>query len=139
MLQPQRSRYRKHHKPPYVCPQDNRSILRFGDYGICAVESGRVSARHLEAVRRVCTRMCRRQGRIWLRLYPDWSVSRKSAESRMGKGKGAPSFWISPVRAGAMILELGGMPLETARAAAQSASYKLPMVTRFVTRQGVAG
>lgn len=139
MLQPKRTRYRKHHKPSTKSPVSNTSKLVFGDFGIQAIKPGCISARHLEAVRRVCTRLCRRQGKIWLRLYPDWVVTRKSAESRMGKGKGAPAFWVSPVAAGGMILEMSGMSLETAKAAARMANYKLPVATRFVTRPGVAG
>lgn len=139
MLQPKRTKYRKHHKPSTKSPANNKSHIIFGDYGIQAIESGRISARHLEAVRRVCTRLCRRQGRIWLRLYPDCVVTRKSAESRMGKGKGAPAFWVAPVSAGAIILEMSGMSLEIAQAAARMAGYKLPINTRFVTRSGIAG
>ncbi len=139
MLQPKRTRYRKHHKPPHVSPTNNTSHLCFGDYGIQACVSGRVTARHLEAIRRVCTRVCRRQGKIWIRVFPDWSVTRKSAESRMGKGKGAPSFWVCPVPAGTLLVELSGMPQETARRAAYLAGFKLSIPTRFVTRHGIAG
>jgi large subunit ribosomal protein L16 len=139
MLQPKRTKFRKHHKPSHKSPVGNTTQMVFGEYGIQATQPGCLSARHLEAVRRVCTRVCRRQGRIWLRAYPDWVVTRKSAESRMGKGKGAPAFWVTPVPAGDMILEMSGMPLETARAAARLAGYKLPMATRFVKRSGVAG
>lgn len=139
MLQPKRTKYRKHHKPSKKSPANNNSHIIFGDYGIQAMESGQISARHLEAVRRVCTRLCRRQGRIWLRLYPDCVVTRKSAESRMGKGKGAPAFWVAPISAGSMILEISGMSVETAQAAARMASYKLPINTRFVSRSGIAG
>lgn len=139
MLQPKRTRYRKHHKPSNKSPANNNSHIIFGDYGIQATESGQITARHLEAVRRVCTRLCKRQGRIWLRLYPDCVVTRKSAESRMGKGKGAPAFWVAPIAAGAIILEMSGMPLEIAQSAARMANYKLPISTRFVTRTGVAG
>jgi large subunit ribosomal protein L16 len=139
MLQPKRTRYRKHHKPSRKSPVNNTLRMVFGDYGIQAMESGCISARHLEAVRRVCTRLCKRQGKIWLRLYPDLVVTRKSAESRMGKGKGAPAFWVAPVSSGGIILEMSGMPFETAKAAARMAKYKLPIQTRFVTRAGIAG
>jgi large subunit ribosomal protein L16 len=139
MLQPRRTRFRKHHKPPFLSPTNNKVNLVFGDYGIQSTENGRISARHLEAVRRVCARICRRQGRIWIRLYPDWVISQKSAESRMGKGKGAPTFWVAPVKAGGIILEISGMPLETAKYAARMANYKLPVGTKFVTRLGVSG
>lgn len=139
VLQPRRTRYRKHHTPSPRSPASNGAALRFGEYGLQALEGGVLSARHLEAVRRVCARVCRRQGRIWLRLYPDWCVTRKSAESRMGKGKGAPSFWVAPVAPGGMILEMSGMSPDLARQAARLAGYKLPLATRYVTRPGVAG
>lgn len=139
MLQPKRSRYRKHHKPVHRCVAKNTNQLRFGEYGIQARAAGRLSARHLEALRRVCTRMCRRQGRIWVCVYPHWVLSRKSAESRMGKGKGAPTIWVVPVPAGGILVELSGMSMDMARAAAHRASYKLPIPTQFITRYGVAG
>ena len=139
MLQPKRTKFRKHHKPSHKSPVGNTTQMVFGEYGIQATQPGCLSARHLEAVRRVCTRVCRRQGKIWIRVFPDWSVTRKSAESRMGKGKGAPSFWVCPVAAGTLLVELSGMPQETARRAAYLAGFKLPITTRFVTRHGIAG
>ena len=134
MLQPKRSRYRKHHKPVYRCVAKNTTQLRFGDYGIRALSSGRLSARHVEALRRVCTRICRRQGRIWLCVYPHWVVSRKSAESRMGKGKGAVDRWVAVVKPGTVLYEIGNVKPTLAENALISAAKKLPMKCSIIGR-----
>nr|QGN73922.1 ribosomal protein L16 [prasinophyte sp. MBIC10622] len=134
MLQPKRSRYRKHQKGRvggYAMSTD----LSFGLYGIQALEEGRLSARVIEASRRTLTRKFRRTGQVWIRVFPDLAVSSKPAEVRMGKGKGAPSYWAARVKAGQMLFEMDGVSPAIASQAARLVSYKMPFSVRFVYRQ----
>jgi large subunit ribosomal protein L16 len=115
--------------------QGNLTLLHHGRYGLRALEAGRLPAATLEAVRRVLTRTCRRVGKIWICVSPRIAVSRKPAEVRMGKGKGAPALWISRIRRGQLLFELDGMPRPLAKMAITKAAAKLPMATGFVDRQ----
>jgi len=136
MLAPKRSKYRKAHKGRVHGLAKGGTTLNFGAYGLKASDPGRITARQIEAARRAITRHIRRAGRVWIRIFPDVPVSQKPAEVRMGSGKGSPEFWICRVKPGRIMFELDGVPADIAREAFDLAAAKLPIVTRFVTRQG---
>ena len=134
MLHPKRTKFRKFQKGRMPKRSSNTTQLAFGQYGLKAVESGRIPSRTLEAVRRVLTRKFKRMGQIWIRIFPDIAVSTKPAEVRMGKGKGAPSFWICKIKQGQILFEMDGISYQIAQQAANLAYYKLPLKTKFITR-----
>ncbi len=134
MLSPKRTKFRKQHKGRVKGVASSGTTLNFGAYGLKAVEPGRVTARQIEASRRAITRYIRRQGRVWIRIFPDVPVSSKPAEVRMGKGKGSPEYWMCRVRPGRVMFELDGVPTDLARQAFLLAAAKLPMKTRFISR-----
>lgn len=134
MFQPKRTKFRKFQKGKMPGIHSNTTQLAFGQYGLKALESGRIPSRTLEAVRRVLTRKFKRMGQIWLRIFPDIAVSTKPAEVRMGKGKGAPSFWVCKVKQGQILFEMDGIPFQIAQQAALLAYYKLPLKTKFIIR-----
>jgi large subunit ribosomal protein L16 len=135
MLQPARTKYRKAHKGRIHGAAKGGFALNFGAYGLKAIEPGRITARQIEAARRAVTRHLKRVGRVWIRVFPDVPVSRKPAEVRMGSGKGSPEFWVCRVKPGRIMFELDGVTPEIAREAFELAAAKLPIDTRFVTRQ----
>lgn len=135
MLQPKRTKFRKFHKGKACGIKQNSTTLNFGTYGIKVLKAGRISSRVLEAARRALTRKLRRNGQIWIKIFPDIAVSKKPAEVRMGKGKGNPEYWISRVQAGQIIFEMAGIPLELAKQAGLLASRKIALPTSFVTLQ----
>lgn len=136
MLQPEKTKWRKMQKGR------NRGIayrgcnLSFGDFGIIAMSSGFVTARQIEAARVAISRHMKRGGKMWLRIFPDKPITKKPAEVRMGKGKGATEGWVAPVKRGRMLFEIEGIRQEAAREALNIASHKLPVKTRFITREG---
>lgn len=132
MLQPKRTKFRKFQKGRVKGIKPNTTKLSFGRYGLKALETGRITARTLEAVRRVITRKFKRTGQIWIRIFPDISVSSKPAEVRMGKGKGSPSFWVCKVQKGQILFEMDGISFQLAQQASNLAYYKLPIKTKFV-------
>jgi len=136
MLQPKKIRWRKHHKElQRIRGKSPRGAsLNFGKYGLKAMEPGRITARQIEAARITMTRHIKRQGRIWIRMFPDLPVSKKPAEVRMGKGKGSPEFWVAAVKAGRILYEMDGIDEEVARGALELAAAKLPIRTKFVVR-----
>ncbi len=136
MLQPKKIRWRKHHKElQRIRGKSPRGAsLNFGQYGLKAMEPGRITARQIEAARITMTRHIKRQGRTWIRIYPDLPVSKKPAEVRMGKGKGSPEFWVAAVRAGRILYEMDGVDEELARGALELAASKLPIRTKVVVR-----
>ena len=136
MLQPKRTKYRKAHKGRIKGVAKGGFTLSFGGYGLKALEPERVTARQIEAARRAITRAMKRQGRVWLRIFPDVPVSSKPAEVRMGSGKGAPEFWVSRVKPGRIMFEIDGVPLDTAREALTLGAAKLPIRTKIVARLG---
>src|SRR5215475_12179177 len=136
MLAPKRSKYRKAHKGRIHGQAKGGTALNFGAYGLKATEPGRLTARQIEAARRAITRHIRRIGRVWIRIFPDVPVSQKPAEVRMGSGKGSPEFWVCRVKPGRIMFELDGVPKQLAAEAFGLAAAKLPIATRFVTRQG---
>ena len=138
MLQPKRTKYRKAHKGRIRGLAKGASTPNFGAYGLKAVTAGRITARQIEACRRAITRHMKRSGRMWIRIFPDVPVSRKPTEVRMGKGKGAPEYWMCRVEAGRIMFELDGVPRDLAEEAFHRGAAKLPVRTRFVTRLGAA-
>ena len=134
MLQPKRTKFRKYQKGRSDGKVSNQTTLSFGKFGLKSQESGRLTARVIEAARRSMTRALKRHGQIWIRIFPDQNVSEKPAEVRMGKGKGNPAYWMVRVQAGQILFELGGVPVELARAAARLGAQKIPTQTIFVER-----
>ncbi len=136
MLSPKRVKYRKQQKGRRRGIARAGSSLSFGDYGLQALEPGRITARQIEAARIAMTRFVKRGGKIWIRIFPDKPITKKPAETRMGKGKGSPEAWVAVVRPGRMLYEMEGVTLEQAREAFRLASHKLPIATRFLSREG---
>ena len=134
MLHPKRTKFRKFQKGRLPGINSNTTCLAFGQYGLKTLESGRIPSKTLEAVRRILTRKFKRTGQIWIRIFPDLAVSTKPAEVRMGKGKGAPSYWVCKVKQGQILFEMDGIPYQMAQQAALLAYYKLPLKTKFLSR-----
>ena len=135
MLQPKRTKFRKTQKMKMKGDAKRGDQLAFGSFGIKALDECWVTARQIEAARIAITRYMKREGQVWIRIFPDKPVTKKPAEVRMGKGKGAPEYWVAPVKRGRMIFEAEGVPLETAKEALRLAAQKLPIVTKFVVRR----
>jgi large subunit ribosomal protein L16 len=133
-LMPVRTKFRKMQKGSLAGLSKAGNFVTFGEFGIQALERGRITDRQIEAARVAINRFFTRRGQVWIRIFPDKSVSRKPAETRMGKGKGAPDHWVAPVRPGRVMFEVGGVSREIARTALRLASAKLPIRTRFVER-----
>jgi large subunit ribosomal protein L16 len=138
MLQPKRTAYRKAHKGRIKGVAKGGFTLNFGGFGLKALEPERVTARQIEAARRAITRAMKRQGRVWIRIFPDVPVSTKPAEVRMGSGKGAPEYWVARVKPGRIMFELDGVSNDIAREALALGAAKLPIRTKIVTRLGAA-
>ena len=136
MLIPRRVKHRKQHHPGRSGASTGGTEITFGDYGIQAVAPAYVTNRQIEAARIAMTRHVKRGGKVWINIYPDRPLTKKPAETRMGSGKGSPEWWIANVKPGRIMFELSGVPEETAREAMRLAMHKLPMKTRFVTREG---
>jgi large subunit ribosomal protein L16 len=137
MLMPKKVKYRKQHRGRMKGKAWRGNSLAFGDYGLKALECAWVSDRQIEAARIAITRFVKRGGKVWIRIFPDKPITKKPAESRMGKGKGAPEGWVAVVRPGRVLFEMEGVPQETAEEAMKLAAHKLPMATRFVARPAV--
>jgi len=136
MLMPKRVKYRKAQRGRMRGKAIRGSTLAFGDYGLKATEPGWVSNRQIEAARVSLTRSVKRGGKIWIRVFPDKPVTKKPAETRMGKGKGNPEFWVAVVKPGRILYEMEGVKEEAAREAFRLAGRKLGIATRFVSRTG---
>ena len=134
MLQPKRTKFRKQFKGRIKGAAKGGFNLDFGTYGLKALEPERVTARQIEAARRAITRQMKRQGRVWIRVFPDVPVSSKPTEVRMGKGKGAPEYWACRVNPGRMLFEIDGVSHEIAEEALRLGAAKLPIRTRFIER-----
>lgn len=137
MLSPKRVKFRKCQKGRMRGMARRGNEVSFGDYGLQATECGWLSSRQIEAGRVALTRHVKRGGKVWIRIFPDKPISKKPAETRMGKGKGNPELWVAVVRPGRVLYEIEGVPLEVAKEAFRLAGHKLPMATRFVERQEV--
>jgi large subunit ribosomal protein L16 len=136
MMSPKKTKYRKQFKGRIHGLTKGGASLNFGSHGLKSLQPERVTARQIEAARRAITRQMKRQGRVWIRIFPDVPVSAKPAEVRMGSGKGSPEFWICRVKPGRIMFELDGVAPDVAREAFDLAAAKLPVATRFVARPG---
>src|SRR6201988_2190114 len=134
MLQPIRTKFRKQFKGRIHGVATSGQTLAFGEYGLKALEPERVTARQVQAARRALTRLMKRAGRVWIRVFPDVPVSKKPIEVRMGKGKGAPEVWVCRIKPGRVLFEIDGVSLQVARESLDLAAAKLPIKTRFIER-----
>lgn len=137
MLSPKKFKHRKQHKGRIHGLAKGGTSLNFGAYGLKALTPDRVTARQIEAARRAITRHIRRQGKVFIRIFPDVPVTSKPLEVRQGKGKGSPDYWAARVKPGRIIFELDGVPADLAREALDLAAMKLPVKTKFVSRVGL--
>jgi len=135
MLQPKKVKHRKQHKGRIRGKAHRGCEVSFGDYGLQTLDAGRITARQIEAARIAMTRYVKRGGKVWIRIFPDKPITKKPAETRMGKGKGNPEEWVAVVRPGRILYEMEGIPAEVAREALRLAAHKLPVQTRFVRRE----
>ena len=136
MLAPKRVRHRKQHRPrPMKGLSTGHTEVYVGDFGLMATTPGWITARQIEAARIAMTRAIKRGGKVRITIFPDRSITRKPLETRMGSGKGAPDHWVAPVKPGRVMFEVGGVPEELAREAMRKAAHKLPVQTKFITRE----
>ena len=135
MLQPKRTKFRKKQKGRVKGIAQRGHTIAFGAFALKALEPGWITARQIEAARIAMTRAMKREGQVWIRIFPDKPVTKKPAEVRMGKGKGAPEYWVATVRPGRILFEAGGVKLELARQALALAEQKLPIKTKFTVRK----
>ncbi|ABJ77075.1 50S ribosomal protein L16 [Leptospira borgpetersenii] len=137
MLSPKRVKFRKRQRGRLKGTDERGSSVSFGEFGLKAVTSGRLTARQIEAARITINRQVKRGGKLWIRIFPHTPITKKPAETRMGKGKGNPEFWIAEIRPGRILFEMSGIDEETAEKALSLASYKLPIHTEFVKRSAL--
>jgi len=136
MLAPKRVRHRKQHRPrPMKGLSTGHTEVYVGDFGLMATTPGWITARQIEAARIAMTRAIKRGGKVRITIFPDRSITRKPLETRMGSGKGSPDHWVAPVKPGRVMFELGGVPEELAREAMRKAAHKLPVQTKFISRE----
>lgn len=138
MLQPKRTKYRKQQKGRVKGNATRGAVLAFGSFGIKAMEPKFITGKQLEAARIALTRYMKREGQVWIRIFPDKPITKKPAEVRMGKGKGAPEYWVAPVKPGIIMFEIDGVPMDIAKEAMRLAAQKLPVVTKFVVKPDYA-
>ena len=137
MLSPKRTKYRKQQRGQFRKRAEKGNSIVFGDYGLVALEPKWITNRQIEAARVAMTRHVKRGGKIWIRIFPDKPFTKKPAETRMGKGKGAPEYWVAVVQKGRMLFEMAGIEKELAKDALALAASKLPIQCKFVTRRGL--
>ncbi|MDJ0535011.1 MAG: 50S ribosomal protein L16 [Xenococcaceae cyanobacterium MO_207.B15] len=135
MLSPRRTKFRKQQRGRMRGMAYRGSTLNFGDYALQATEPSWITSRQIEAARRAMTRYVRRGGKIWIRIFPDKPVTMRPAETRMGSGKGSPEYWVAVVKPGRIMFEMAGVPEPVAREAMRLAAQKLPIKTKFITRE----
>ena len=138
MLQPKRTKFRKQQKGRVKGIAQRGHTLSFGTFGLKSLESGFITSRQIEASRIAVTRAMKREGQVWIRIFPDKPITKKPAEVRRGKGKGAPEYWVAIVKPGTIMFEAGGVPIETAKEALRLAAQKLPIKTKFIVRRDYA-
>ncbi|EPG74257.1 ribosomal protein L16 [Leptospira fainei serovar Hurstbridge str. BUT 6] len=134
MLSPKRVKFRKRQRGRLKGTDERGSKVSFGEYGLKAITSGRLTARQIEAARITINRQVKRGGKLWIRIFPHLPITKKPAETRMGKGKGNPEFWIAEIRPGRILFEMSGIDEASAKKALDLAAYKLPVQTEFVKR-----
>jgi large subunit ribosomal protein L16 len=135
MLMPKKVKYRKVQRGRMKGKAWRGSTISFGEYGLKAMSCGWITSRQIEAARIAMTRFIKRGGKVWIRLFPDKPITKKPAETRMGKGKGAPEEWVAVIRPGKILFEMEGVGVETAQQAMRLAAHKIPMKTKFVSRE----
>lgn len=139
MLIPTRVKHRKQHRGRLTGKASRGNTITFGEYGLEALEPAWITNRQIEAARIAMTRYIKRGGKVWIKIFPDKPVTAKPAETRMGSGKGAPEYWVAVVKPGRIMFELAGVPEDVAKEALRLASHKLPIRTKFVTREEIGG
>ena len=137
MLAPKKVKHRKVMKGRRKGLAWRGNTVDFGDYGLMALEDAFITSRQIEAARIAITRYMKRAGKVWIRIFPDKPITKKPAETRMGKGKGSPEYWVAVVRPGRVMFEIEGVSLEEAKEAMRLASHKLPIKTRLIAREGI--
>jgi len=137
MLSPKRTKYRKMQRGRMKGKACRNNKLNHGDYGLQALEPVWLTSRQIEAARRTITRATKRSGKLWIKVFPDKSVTARAEESRMGSGKGAVDYWVAVVKPGTILFEIASVPQEVARAALNLAAYKLPIKTKFIIRNTI--
>lgn len=135
MLSPKRTKYRKYHRGRMRGKATRGNEVTFGDYGLQALEPTWITSRQIEAARRTITRYTKRGAALWIRIFPDKTVTARAAESRMGSGKGTPDYWVAVIKPGRILYEMAGVSEATAKKAMRLAAYKMPVKTRFIVRQ----
>ena len=135
MLSPKRTKFRKHHRGRMRGKAYRNNKISFGEYALQSQEPGWLPSRQIEATRRTITRSIKRGGKLWITVFPDKTVTARAAESRMGSGKGAVDYWVAVIKPGTILFELAGVSLETAQTAMRLAAYKLPVKTKFITKE----
>lgn len=135
MLSPKRTKYRKHHRGQFRTSTQKGNAINFGDYGLVALESSWITNRQIEAARIAMTRHIKRGGKVWIRIFPDKPYTKKPAETRMGKGKGNPEYWVAVVTPGRVMFEMAGVSEDLAREALSLAASKLPIRAKFCARR----
>ncbi|ADI02971.1 MAG TPA: 50S ribosomal protein L16 [Syntrophothermus lipocalidus] len=139
MLVPKRVKYRKQHRPSLKGKATKGNSVTYGEYGLQALEAAWITNRQIEAARVAITRHVKRGGKVWIKIFPDRPITAKPAETRMGKGKGSPEYWVAVVKPGRVMFELAGVSEEVAKEAMRLASHKLPIKCRFVKREELGG
>lgn len=139
MLQPKRTKFRKQQKSRVKGIAQRGHTLAFGNFGIKSLEPGWITSRQIEAARIAMTRAMKREGRVWIRIFPDKPITKKPAEVRMGKGKGAPEYWVAVVKPGTILFESTGVTSELAQESLRLAAQKLPIKTKFIVRNDFEG
>ena len=134
MLMPKRVKYRRVHRGRMKGKATRGNKISYGEFGLQALEPAWITSNQIEAARRAMTRYVKRGGNIWIKIFPDKPVTEKPAETRMGSGKGSPEYWVAVVKPGRILFEMGGIPEDVAKEAMRLAAYKLPIKTKFVTR-----
>ena len=137
MLSPKRTKFRKQHRGRMRGKAYRNNKISFGEYALQSQECGWITSRQIEATRRTITRSIKRGGKLWITIFPDKPVTARAAESRMGSGKGAVDYWVAVVKPGTIIFEISSVPEEVAKAALSLASYKLPLKTKFITKETI--
>ncbi len=139
MLMPKRVKYRRQHRGRMKGLSKAGNEIQYGDFGLQALEAAWITSQQIEAARIAMTRYIKRGGKVWIRIFPDKPVTEKPAETRMGKGKGSPEYWVAVVKPGRIMFELGGIKEDVARSAMRLASHKLPIKTKLVVRDEAGG
>lgn len=137
MLAPKKVKFRKQQKGRRRGLAYRGSTLNFGDFAVIALEAGWITSRQIESARVAITRKMKRSGKLWIRIFPDKPVTKKPAETRMGKGKGAPEYWVAVVKPGRILFEYEGVEIDVAKDAARLAGHKLPIKTKIIIREGI--